>query len=446
MILSILAFLITILIVVIVHEFGHYIFARLFKVKIFVFSVGFGPKLFSFKGKYNEWRLSTIPFGGYVKMLDEREGPVAKADQPFAYNNKKPYQKIIIASAGPIFNLLFAAIVYYCLAISGVPELKPIIASVNSEVAMLNNISFMPGTKINKINNALVTSWSGADRVFNRMAKYYELINLNVTTPGLQTRTITLNIKQMRKHFSQGLYLESLGLYPASYLPIISYVEPNSPAMHSGLQLGDQIVAINNIKMNNWFNIASYIKQTADQIVTIDVLRNNQTIGIKVRPEITDNDGHVAAKIGIMPTLNDKELLQNSIVKKYSYISAFGYAINSCYSVISLNLSSLYDIFSGNGTLSNLGGPIMVAKVGGKAFSLGIKEFVNFLALISIGLALINLLPIPVLDGGHVLIYLVEWIIGKEVSYSLQNIIFMLGIILVVGISFIALYNDLLRL
>lgn len=446
MILSILAFLITILIIVIVHEFGHYIFARLFKVKISVFSVGFGPKLFSFKGKYNEWRLSMIPFGGYVKMLDEREGPVAKEDQPFAYNNKKPYQKIIIALAGPIFNLLFAVVVYYFLAISGVPELKPIIASINSEVAILNNVSFEPGTKINTINNKPVTSWESADRTFNHMAKHYELINLNITTPNQQIKNIPINIKQSRKHFNQGLYLETLGLYPASYLPIISYVEPKSPAMRSGLLAGDQIVAINNIKMNNWFNIAGYIKQAADQVVTIDVLRNHQTIRIKVRPEITDNDGHVTAKIGIMPTLNDKELQQNSIIKKYSYIGAFGYAINACYSVIGLNLSSLYDMFSGNGALSNLGGPIMVAKVGGKAFSLGIKEFVNFLALISIGLALINLLPIPVLDGGHVLIYLVEWIIGKEVSYSLQNIIFMLGIILVVGISFIALYNDLLRL
>lgn len=442
------AFLITIGILVIVHELGHYLAARAFNIKILTFSIGFGPKILKLKGKYNDWTVGLIPLGGYVRMLDEREQEVEPSQKKFCFNNKKPYQKILVALAGPIFNLLFAIIVYYILGIVGVSEVKPIIASINPYVGIQEAKLLKPNILINSIAGKKVSTWNEADKLFHLALSESDLVAVNITDQKSDIITnLTLDLHQERINYNKELYLETIGVYPYSYLAKISYIEPNSPAYNAGLKINDQIIGVNGVVNNNWFSIANQIRRSIDKPLIFDVKR--QAIGdltVKVQPVLQDNDGVLYGKVGIMPTLNQAQLAHNSFTYRYNVLNSIGYAIKSCYMIVAINLSFLRDMISGNMGVSNLGGPISIAKAGSSALEGGFKHFADFLAVISLGLAIMNLLPIPVLDGGHVVIYLVEWVIGHEVSHTLQGLIFRVGFVLVVGISLLAIYNDVLRL
>lgn len=440
-----LVFLMTIGILVTFHEFGHYLFARIFKVKVITFSIGFGPKLFKFQSKYNEWCISAIPLGGYVKMLDEREGEVESELKHLAFNNKKPYQKIIIAAAGPVFNLLFAFLAYYILSVAGIPELKPVVASVNSQISASNNIRVPENSLIKSINNIPVYSWSGADKVFNQQVKKSHIVKLNIVNTDKE-QVLNLDLQQVFAHYNSNLYLEHLGLYPYKYISTIAYIEPASAAMKADLQVNDEILGINGKKITDWFTLADIIKSSPSKLLIFDVKRQNKVLQIKVTPDSSDNDGQLIGKVGIMPTLDQSLVHANSFVHRYSLIAAFSNAWLSTYNVAALNLSGLYGIVTGKVSARDLGGPITIAKVGSGALAQGFKNFIDFLALISIGLAVMNLLPIPVLDGGHILIYIIEWITGKEVTHQVQAQIFKVGFVLLIGVSFLAIYNDILRL
>ncbi|MCC2645132.1 MAG: rseP, partial [Burkholderiales bacterium] len=433
---SVLAFLITIGILVVVHEYGHYLFARIFKVKILTFSVGFGPKIFSYTSKSNEWRLSLIPFGGYVRMLNEREGIVNENEKHLAFNNKKPYQKILIALAGPLFNILFAVIVYYVIALIGVTALKPVISSIdvttfqNTVMSNLYQNTLVPQKSLASAtpHNSVITTpaqiiaidghqaktWIEADKQFNQAVttKSQFSLQLKQLSSG-NVQTIDINGKILNQHFAGSAYLETIGLYPILYLPIISYIEPHSVADKSGLKINDYIVTINSKEITSWFQVAEIIRFSPGEEIKFKIKRGPSYIDFSVTPEGSyDGNGGVVGKLGIMPLPDQKMLMQNSFIYKYNMLHALGYAFNECYNVIKFNLVTLYQLVTNKVSLYNLGGPISIAKIGGVAIHNGLINFAEFLALISIGLAIMNLLPIPVLDGGHILIYVIELIIG----------------------------------
>ncbi len=436
-------FIFTLSILVVFHEFGHYIVARLFKVKVLTFSVGFGPKLFKFNTKSNEWCIGAIPLGGYVKMLDEREGEVPNDLFHLAFNRKKSYQKILIASAGPIFNLFFAFIAYYFLALSGISELKPVVASVNP--TLNSQISIPPQSIIKQINSVNITSWENADKVFNQQVNLKPKVEFNIITNAKEQHFI-FDFTELRLHYGKKLYLENLGLYPFAYLPVISNIEPDSAAARAKLQIDDRIVAINGQEINNWFTLAELVQHSPGRLLDLSIIRHTKALNLKVIPDSWDNDGQLIGKLGIMPTLDQDLLHKNSFVHHYSIVAAAKSAALSTYNVIFLNLDGLIGITSGGLSVHDLGGPISIARASSSAFSAGFKSFIDFLALISIGLAIMNLLPIPVLDGGHIFIYSIEWLIGREITYQVQAQIFKIGFILLLGITFLAIYNDILRL
>jgi regulator of sigma E protease len=444
-VLTFIGFILTIGILVLFHELGHYVVARICGVKVITFSIGFGPKLLSIHTKSNEWCVSLIPLGGYVRMLDAREGAVSANEKHLAFNYKKPYQKILIALAGPLFNLLFAFIAYYVLSITGVPELKPVISGINPELTQINQINIVPGSKIIKINGENVYTWSEADKVFNTEIQKSPLLSMDLEYANHNTH-MNLSLTKAREHFNHNLHLNSLGLYPIRYLPIIAYIEPDSPAMKSGLRLNDEIVSINNKTTNNWFLLTSIVQNSPGQLIDLGIRRDKRVINIKIMPDSIENDGQIAGRLGIMPTVDMSLLSSNSLIHKYSMLGAFTNAAASCYAVLMLNLTSIYSIISGHSSVHNLGGPISIARAAHGALANGYTDFINFLALISIGLGIMNLLPLPVLDGGHILIYTLEWFMGREVTYHTQNIIFKIGLVLIIGITMLAFYNDILRL
>jgi len=447
--LSLLAFLLTIGILVVVHEYGHYLCARMFNVKILTFSVGFGPKILSYKSRSNEWRLSLIPFGGYVRMLDEREGKVPENEKHLAFNNKNPYQKILIALSGPLFNILFAIVVYYIIALIGITELKPVISSINPTI-LQNTIKtdLAIPSQIVAIDGHQTKTWNDANEQFNQAVIHKAQFTLQLKPANVaDLQTVNINSVILKQHFGASAYLETIGLYPMLFLPVISYVEPHSVADKSGLKVNDQIIAINSESVTNWLFVAQTIHSSPGETLRIKIKRGNNDLVYSIIPEgKSDVSGQIVGMLGIMPTLDQTMLAQNSFIQKYDWLHSLGYAFTECYGVIRFNLSSLYQIVTGGISPYNLGGPISIAKVGGLAIHDGIVHFAEFLALISIGLAIMNLLPIPVLDGGHILIYMIEIVIGKQLSNDVQIFIFKIGFVFVLGLSLFAIYNDMMRL
>ncbi len=445
--LSIIGFLLTIGILVVVHEFGHYVVARIFKVKIICFSIGFGPKLLKWKSKHNEWCISAIPLGGYVQMLDEQDNVVPSELKAQAYNNKPPYQKLLIAFAGPFFNILFAFLAYYVMGIYGVYTLKPVIQTI-TPTPLVQNLNQIPlNSTIVSINNNSVTSWSSANKIFYNQVEQNPIVNITVKTSStVKDKIIQLDLKKYLDN-NETPDLGDLGVYPFKYLPIISYVEPQSPAAKAGLLEQDKIVKINQNNVKSWFDIAQIIRAAPSDKLNFEINRGNNLKHISlIADSSTDDNGQIIGKVGIMPTLDAELLMQNSYIKNYSVFSSFNYAYSSCLNLIQTNLTMLSYMVQGKLSWHNLGGPISVAKASQAALHQGVKAFIDLLALISLSLAIMNLLPIPVLDGGHIVIYTIECITGKKLSSASQQILFKIGLIAVLAISGIALYNDFIKL
>lgn len=442
---AIIGFLLTIGILVVVHEFGHYIVARICNVKIISFSIGFGPKLLKWQGKHNEWCISLLPLGGYVKMLDERESKVPQSLRHLAFNNKPAIQKILIAFAGPFFNILFAFFAYYALSMYGVYGLKPVIVSQQATPLIKSLDKFPTPSQIIAIDGIKIDSWTQAEKTFQSEANSKNIINLTLINNN-QQQNFDLDITKYKTN-NDSISLSQIGLLPIKYLTSISYVEPQSSADIAGLKPQDKIITINNESINSWFQIADYIKHSPSKILIFDIQRNQQNQTIKVIPNsATDENGQIIGKIGIIPNLDASLIQQNSYIQKYSPLTGINYAFNQCINTISANFSMIKNIASGKISWHNVGGPVSIAQASGSALHQGIKTFIDLLALISISLAIMNLLPIPVLDGGHILIYTIEMIIGKQISIKTQQLIFSIGMIIVLSISMMAIYNDILKI
>lgn len=443
--LAILGFLLTIGILVVIHEFGHYLFARFFSVKVISFSIGFGPKLLKWQGKHNQWCISAIPLGGYVQMLDEREAAVAPELREFAFNNKPAYQKILIAFAGPLFNILFAFLAYYGMGLYGVYNLKATIQSLNPTPIVQNLQQIPVNSTIISLNGQKVDSWNSAEQIFGEEIKHTHDINLTLQVQNKQ-RIVNLNLNKYLDN-SENPSLTNLGLYPFKYLPIISYIEPQSPAAAAGLREQDKVLQINQTPINSWFKLAEIIRQSPSEKLLFSIIRGTESQQLSIIPDSSeDDDGQLIGKVGIMPTLDSNNLVQNSYIKNYTLLSSFGYAYNSCINLMQTNLTMLSYMLQGKVSWHNIGGPVSIAKASQNALHQGIKAFVDLLALISLSLAVMNLLPIPMLDGGHIVLYAIEWTTGKKISNSTQQLLFKIGLIAVLTISGLALYNDFLKL
>lgn len=379
---ALFGFLLTIGILVVVHEFGHYIFARIFKVKVISFSIGFGPKLLKWNSKHNEWCLSAIPLGGYVKMLDEREAAVPHHLKQFAYNNKPPYQKLLIAFAGPLFNILFAFIAYYCLGLYGIYTLKPVIESVRPTAIVKNISAITPGNTIVSINNNPVYSWSDADKVFAKEINRTTLLNFKLKNES-GSKDYAFNLTKYKDNVDDYDSLTSLGLYPIKYLTTVNYVEPQSVADSAGIKEGDIILKINNQSIQNWFELSDTIRNNPSNKLNFEIKRKNEILNLKIVPDsISDENGQIIGKIGIMPTLDSTNMYANSFIKKYTIFSSFGYAFDSSLYIFKSNITMITMMLQGKVSWHNIGGPVTIAKASEGALHQGVKAFVDLLALI----------------------------------------------------------------
>ena len=427
----ILAFCLAILILVFFHELGHFLVARWCGVKVLTFSIGFGPKLCSFKDKKGtEFRIAAFPLGGYVRMLGEDEfaerPTIAEVKQSFKYQS--PTRKIAIAGAGPLASLLLGLAAFYIILITGTRELDPYIGEVaDTSIAAQHGIE--SGERILSIDGDTTPTWDEVN-----FALVERLGDTGVIEIETNKRTYALPITSWLSNQVDPFPIQDLGLTPA-VRPSIVLIESGSPAERAGLAVGDHIAAINGEAMNSWADVVSAIRKSADVPITLSVERGLATISLVLVPElIVDDDGTTFGRAGIQPEIG------RSV--RYGPIEAIPKAISRTTDFIAITAVSMYKMVRGEVDVRNLGGPVRIAEYAGDFARMGFEPYLLLLAALTIALGLINLLPIPMLDGGHILFGLIELVIRREVPAKAQAIGMRIGILVIGSLMIFALYND----
>jgi len=433
------------------HEYGHFWVARRCGVRVLRFSVGFGSALWSRTARDGtEYRLAAIPLGGYVKMLDEREGPVAPEQRDAAFNRKPVGQRIAIVAAGPVFNLIFALAAFWLMFVIGISETRPVL---NPPTGMAAEAGLLEDDLIVEVDGQPVQTWTHT--LLRLIPPSLDRRSIEMTVAGLDgsERTIDLPLRELGPEFDEEDTLKSLGLNPwrPDFEPIIGEVSEQSPAESAGLSSGDRITAINGTSVQGWRDITREIgTQSVNpdgslNPITLSMERAGRSWQVDIEPEI--RDGRPLLGIGAPPI--DESLQErfdrSFFVLQLGPIEAVGAAFSETGRLTAATLGILGRMITGSASLSNLSGPITIAQMADSSARLGLSRFLFFLGLISLSLAIINLLPIPMLDGGHLLYYVVEIIKGSPVSEQVQVAGQYLGLLLVVSLMSLAIFNDILR-
>ncbi|MDF3864659.1 sigma E protease regulator RseP [Pseudomonas denitrificans (nom. rej.)] len=430
------------------HEFGHFWVARRCGVKVLRFSVGFGTPLVRWHDRHGtEFVVAAIPLGGYVKMLDEREGDVPAELLDRAFNRKTVFQRIAIVAAGPIANFLLAILFFWVLAMLGSQQIKPIIGSVvaNSPAATAGLTS---GQEVVAVDGEAVDGWSGVNlQLVRRLGETGE-VSVSVLERGSSAPAVhQVRISSWLKSEDNPDPIGGLGIQPwrPAVAPVIAELDEKGPAKAAGLQIGDRLVSLDGQSVTDWQEVVSRVRAMPEGKVTLGIERAGQreelALTLAAKGEGKARTGYLGA--GVAGGQWPPEMLREV---SYGPVAAVGQALSRTWSMSLLTLDSLKKMVLGQLSVKNLSGPITIAKVAGASAQSGVGDFLHFLAYLSISLGVLNLLPIPVLDGGHLLFYMVEWVRGRPLSERVQAWGMQIGISLVVGVMLLALVNDLSRL
>lgn len=450
---SILWFILAIGVLVTVHEFGHFWVARRVGVKVLRFSVGFGRTLWSKRAgaDQTEYVIAAIPLGGYVKMLDENEGEVAEHERHRAFNRQPLWKRIAIVVAGPIFNFLFAIFAYWLTFVIGIGGLKPIIGQVDPDgIAAAAGLG--AEQRIVAVDGRDTRTWqSVAESIIGATLRDGTLI-LEIAEPGAGSRTVTLDLQGLGvDEFSRGRLFEALGLAPKrpTIPPVIGEVEAGGPADRGGLRRGDRVLALDGETLGSWREFVEFIRAHPEQTVEMQVARDRAIVTLMVRPALFLAEGAQGpgyGRIGAGVTPPGADTGDDYVMVRYAPWTALAKAVVKTWDMSILTLRMLWKMVTLEISVKHLSGPISIAQYAGFSAEAGITRFLEFLAIVSVSLGILNLLPIPILDGGHLLYYLIESIIGRPVSEEAQYLGQRLGIAMLVGLMGLAFYNDLARI
>jgi len=430
------------------HEFGHFWVARRCGVKVLRFSVGFGTPLVRWHDRQGtEFVIAAIPLGGYVKMLDEREGDVPPALVGQSFNRKPVGQRIAIVAAGPVANFLLAIFFFWVLAMLGSQQIRPVIGTVeNGSPAAAAGLT--AGQEIVSVDGKSTNGWSAVNLQLVRRLGESGTLNIGVRDEGSSTdQQRQVKLDQWLKGADEPDPIRSLGLQPwrPAIEPVLAEIDPKGPAGAAGLKTGDRLLGIGGQSVNEWQQVVDSVRARPGAQVVVRVERDGApldvpvTLGVKGEGEAAAGYLGAGVKGGQWPA---------SMLREVSYgpLEAVGEGLSRTWNMSVLTLGSLKKMLFGELSVKNLSGPITIAKVAGASAQSGVGDFLNFLAYLSISLGVLNLLPIPVLDGGHLLFYLVEWARGRPLSDRVQGWGVQIGISLVLGVMLLALINDLGRL
>jgi len=447
---TILSFIVTVGVLVVIHELGHYAVARLCGVKILRFSVGFGRPLWMrrFGPDRTEWALASVPLGGFVKMLDEREGEVPAAEQHRAFNRKSVGARIAIVLAGPCANFLLAVLLYWGLFIAGLPGMKPVLGDPPRDspaaVAGLAN-----GQTITEVAGEAAATWNDVRWVLLKEAVKRGRVPIEVESSGGGHATRELDLSGLSKDDLDRDFLGKLGIRPfRPQVPAqLGRVLPGSAAERAGLQAGDRVVRVGEKPIATWFDFTAEVSAHPGVPLAIGLDRQGHRITVNATPEPAGEGDARIGRLGVEagPELKRAYESMNTTVR-YGPVEALPRAVQKVYDLSVFSLKMLGRMVIGEVSWKNLSGPITIADYAGQSAQLGWISYLGFLALVSVSLCVLNLLPIPLLDGGHLVYYLAEIVKGSPVSERTMEIGQRLGLALLLGLTFFAFYNDINRL
>jgi regulator of sigma E protease len=438
---KLLWFLVAISVLVAAHEFGHFIVARWLGFKVLRFSIGFGRPLLSWRGgppDHIQYWISMIPLGGYVKMLDEHEGPVVSEERHRAFHQRPIWQRIAVLLAGPGFNFLFAILAYWFMFVSGVQELKPFITGVDSG-SVAARAQLRAGDEITAIGGQATPTFESATlRLLDEILDDGR-IELTVREPNGATRAAELDVRGREQELTEPAVLfEGLG-FRLGDPALAGKIEQGGPAERAGLRQGDLILRGNGQPLERWTQWVEFLRSKPGETVEIVVLRDDRELTLHATLDSVTNGGTTIGYIGV----NGVDFIGE---QRYGVLEALPRAVEQTWRVVTFTVSIVGHMIIGDVSLRNMSGPLSIADIAGTAAELGLADFLRVLALLSVSLGILNLLPIPLLDGGQIVYQVAEWIKGAPLSERAMVLGQQIGIFLVIALTGFAFYNDIVRM
>jgi regulator of sigma E protease len=444
----VLPFILAMGVLVTVHEFGHYLVARWAGVKVLRFSVGFGRAIYQKRlgPDQTEWAIGAFPLGGYVKMLDEREDPVPAAEAHRAFNRQSVGKRILIVLAGPVANFLLAIAAYWALHLAGVAGMQAVLAQpVPSSAAAA--AGFQADERILSVNGNAVDSWERFSWEMLERAVDRGTVQLATRDAAGHEHVREIDLKAVETQDLEGDFLSKLGLVPMARAapPVIGEVVPGGAGDKAGLRVDDRVLSIDAVPIPHWSAFAQSVAKRPGERVVLEVQRGGERIALDVKLDVVSEGGKSVGRVKAAPKIDEAHFERYTTKLHYGPIGAIGAAVQKTWDVSVFSLKMLGKMITGALSWKNLSGPITIADYAGQSVKAGGKSFLNFIALVSISLGILNLLPIPLLDGGHLMYYIAEAIKGRPVSERFMEIGQQVGMALLLALMLLAFYNDIAR-
>lgn len=449
LIISVITFLFSMTLLVAFHEYGHFIIARFLGIKVLRFSIGFGKALWRWRDKRGtEYVFAMIPLGGYVKMLDEREAPVPPAERHLAFNRQSVWKRIAVIAAGPLFNLGMAVLIYWCVAVIGTKDLIPMIGRLTPG-SLAEKLHIPVQAEILSIDGKPTPTWMSVRMALLSRVGESGYVDMRLKKTGERVEQvihIPLSAWPVDPKLPQPL--ESLGVLPM--LPkiplIVGAVHPEQAAARAGLQVGDTVLAVEGKALETWQDFIEVVRASPERTLHLSVSREHQTLKLAVMPDAKKSPtGQMIGFIGV----ESKQIhWPPSAMRSFRYgaWSAFPVALRKMQETTTLTLQMIGKLFQGRVSLQSLSGPVGIAEGAGQSAMMGLTYFLSFLGLLNVSLGVLNLLPIPLLDGGQLVYCFAEILMRRPVSLRIQMMGFRLSVFLLITLMLIALVNDIARL
>ncbi|MFM4848070.1 sigma E protease regulator RseP [Aeromonas rivipollensis] len=441
------AFIVALGLLVAVHEFGHFWVARRCGVKVERFSIGFGKAIWRRIGKDGtEYVLALIPLGGYVKMLDGRVDELKPGEEAQAFNHKSVWARMAIVAAGPMANFVFALFAFWLMFMIGVPSVKPVVGEVRP-ASIVAQAGIEPGMEIVGVGDEATGDWESVTyALISHLGD--KSVQLKLKAPGASYAVDkTLMLDSWTFDPDKESPIGSLGIVPlgGKVLPVVQAIVPSSASEKAGLQVGDRIKGVGDQAITEWTEFVELVQQSPEQSLQVTVEREGSDLTLTLTPDVKKVRGQLVGFVGLSPQLVPLPD-EYRVLLQYGPLQALWHGVQKTWSLITLTFDMIGKLIGGIVSLDNLSGPISIAKGAGSSADYGLVYFLGFLALISVNLGIINLFPLPVLDGGHLVYFLIEAVTGKPVPEKIQEIGFRIGAAILMLLMGIALFNDFARL